>query len=490
MLDAADETGFLLIPETAIRGCQGQVWDDELLPQSVRELARFCRNHPSVCRYSVLNEANLDWVGPLADALTLVDNTRPIIWEDSVLFRPARISGSAGAHAYSMMHYANHPKPAAMITGLGEYAWMGDQRFTMHDFAAKAMDARRYDNAYYAGWDWINYWPNFLEGMSAARHAWKQSYYGADRKDGVDGWNSAPIRWVQRCFHPYLVMDTAFAELNGAYRNEWPTRIPAYRPGEAVSRAVEVFNDGLTDAEIIVRWSARWDSPTGELIARGELSGPPIKAGFHAQRTLAFNAPPVPEKRQAFLVLESVRGKETLFRDDLVRIFVDPSVSTGSATFIKEDVKTLGNWPGKYGSAARQIIGQPEAGGAPPYVTWTDGKECVFAANPQESRALRLDATEPAKRFAAARFGKTMKFTLDVGPKPTKVSFYMVDWDLLSRTQDVLLLTEGNRLLDCRPVSSFGKGVWLSWTICGRVCVEINSTKDGQNAVISGIFFD
>ena len=60
-----------------------------------------------------------------------------------------------------------------------------------------AIEARQFDIAYVAGWDLLNYWPNFLSGMSYERHAWKQSKCVAkDRVDGVDGWNSSVVRWV------------------------------------------------------------------------------------------------------------------------------------------------------------------------------------------------------------------------------------------------------------------------------------------------------
>ena len=60
-----------------------------------------------------------------------------------------------------------------------------------------AIEARQFDIAYVAGWDLLNYWPNFLAGMSYERHAWKQSRcVSKDRVAGVDGWNSSVVRWV------------------------------------------------------------------------------------------------------------------------------------------------------------------------------------------------------------------------------------------------------------------------------------------------------
>ena len=38
--------------------------------------------------------------------------------------------------------------------------------FRETSFAAIAVYSRQFDISYVAGWDWINYWPNFLEGMN------------------------------------------------------------------------------------------------------------------------------------------------------------------------------------------------------------------------------------------------------------------------------------------------------------------------------------
>jgi len=319
MMDAADEVGFMLIPETAIR-CNQEQWDDVHLPDAVRELAQACRSHPSVCRYSLQNESTPAWAGPLGDAIVTVDDTRPLVFEDNQQKHPGVIFGNAGTHAYCMIHYEPHPKPAQMITGVGECAWNGSAGENDHpfleQFAAAAADGRRWDIAYYSGWDWINYWPNFLQGMNAQRHAWKQQYHH-DRQDGVDGWNSPVIRWVQKCFHPFLVMDEAFQEANGPFTAAWPARIPTYGNGQSITRIVDVFNDDLSGENLTLRWAAHWDKPDGPVVASGthDLI---IKPGFHARQPITFTAPGLqsPAPRRLYLILESVKNKQTVFRQD------------------------------------------------------------------------------------------------------------------------------------------------------------------------------
>jgi hypothetical protein len=179
------------------------------------------------------------------------------------------------------------------------------------------------DIAYFAGWDFLNYWPNFLQGMNYKKHVWKQSA-NKDRTDGVDGWNSPIIRWVQKSFDPYLVVDTAFLKSNGKFEKGWPKRIPVYKSSENVKRNLEIFNDGLFGDKLNVRWSTRWDSADGPLVAKGEIANIIVKPGFHALKTISFVTPPVQTSRTLFLVLESVMNGKVLFIDKQVRFNIIP----------------------------------------------------------------------------------------------------------------------------------------------------------------------
>ncbi len=333
MLDVADELGFMIIPETAIRGCQAQEWHDRYLSQAVAEMARFSRNHPSVCRYSLANEVNPEWIPDLIDAIEPEDWTRPLVFEDNQVNKPVRIAGRHGkGHAYAMLHYRAHPQPITMITGLGEYAWQWDGHPQggpdalfgsggLEEFAWVGAKMRCSDIAYMAGWDFINYWPDFLQAMSHASHVWKQSCFGKDRVDGVDGWDSPVIRWLQKNFHPYLVMDVGIHELNGSKSdvNEWPQRTAAYAPGARVERKLEVFNDGLHGRKFDLEWEAHWDSSQGPVVASGTLRDIVIEPGFHRTVDLAFTVPEAAAgRRKLFLILKSkLEGKEVFQERDL-----------------------------------------------------------------------------------------------------------------------------------------------------------------------------
>ena len=338
MMDVADELGFMLIPETAIRGNGPQAWDDTTLPQAVRELAQACRNHPSTCRYSLQNECDPAWVPALVDAIRGTDATRPLVFEDDKVKAPRAIPGTKGGHAYCMAHYVGFPHPSRSIFGIGECAWgMNDDAHPrsdwMEDFVVQATDGRMNDMAYFSGWDWINYWPNFLEGMDDRRHAWTQKQvWHPDRVDGVDGWDSPVMRWVQRAFHPHLALDVDFFASNGRFTKAWPTKVPVYRSGSPIERRMTVFNDALMGEQLGLRWSARWDSPQGEEAAHGESPRLTIRPGFHEAVAIRFTAPTAATQRTLFLSVRTLKDDAVVFTDDQIRFIIDPQATiTGEA---------------------------------------------------------------------------------------------------------------------------------------------------------------
>jgi hypothetical protein len=230
-----------------------------------------------------------------------------------------------------MLHYRPAPtNTTSMIVGMGECAWDGGagERTNapfLERFAFEVLKGRCANWAYYSGWDWINYWPNFLEGMSTSKHVWKQQYH-EDRQDGIDGWNSPVMGWVQRAFSPCLVLDADFYFNNGIHSEKWPAKLPNYLPGQALERTVQVFNDGLDGDELVLRWSLHWDSPRGPLLD-GKETNLKIKPGFHVAETIHAQIPSTHsrEARQLYLVLESVKGGRLVFHDESVCFLVPPT---------------------------------------------------------------------------------------------------------------------------------------------------------------------
>lgn len=287
MLDAADEVGFALQPETAIRAvCPVSNGYD--LPvgftQSVRELARECRGHPSVFSYSVMNECDTHSVPALLDNISSVDPSVPYVWNDNELYAPAKTFGRQNkeAHAYAMLHYRNlncsseHNfeggicQRQLLLTGLGESAWSyrnDPNTCNMESFAGVAVESRQFDISYIAGWDLLNYWPNFLQGMSYAKHSWKQTgCVSYDRVDGLTGWNSSLVDWMQKAFHPHAVYDVLAYASNpkwinaslGSNHQPWPAVSSTTAPaGAKVTREIVIYNDVVATpaTNLTFRWS-------------------------------------------------------------------------------------------------------------------------------------------------------------------------------------------------------------------------------------------
>ncbi|MBL7110764.1 MAG: hypothetical protein ISS19_02340 [Bacteroidales bacterium] len=336
MMDVADELGFILIAESPIRGCQNQSWEmHEPYLQSVKEMALYGRDHPSICRYSLLNEGTTEHIPELIDAIRTVDSSRPLVFEDNQIREPVMIKGTEG-HAYAMLHYVGYPKPAEMITGMGEYAWHWADRSKwgpvlpnaeggLEEFIYYGGDMRRWNIVYFAGWDFINYWPDFLEGMSHEKHAWKQSCYHKDREDNVDGWDSPVVQWMQKYFHPYLVMDPGIHEMNGpqADLSKWPEYTSVYSPGDQIERELEIFNDGLAGNRFTLRWEAHWDSPDGELIDSGVFDNLIIEPGFYKKIKYGFIAPEVNSgEKKIHVILSSELEGERVFEENDIYFIV------------------------------------------------------------------------------------------------------------------------------------------------------------------------
>ena len=335
MMAAADEVGFMLMPESPIWGNRTSVYNPDITPKVVRALVRCCRSHPSVARYSVFNEVQdirkKGW-HKLIDAARLEDDTRPMSFDRQGNAANV-IVGPKGGRAVVMRHYRAIEAGKSSLRGMGECCWGTDE---MAQFAFAAREFRMKDYAYFSPWSWINYWPNFLEGMSRARHAWKANN-GPDRVDGVNGWRSPVVRFTRKSLHPFLLIDHAIRRKQPLSRRgasytvallpkrkigegllPWPGYVPEYETGSAVGRKIEVFNGALRGDRMSLRWSGRWDSPTGEAVVKGDILGPfEVQPGFHTTQTIEFTAPKSKRpKRKLYLVLESIKDGSTVFTED------------------------------------------------------------------------------------------------------------------------------------------------------------------------------
>jgi len=484
IMSVADEVGFMMVPETALWGQPGNYHENFGL--HAKELARLCRNHPCVVRYSLSNESGSR--PQLIDAIVTEDDTRPLVFEVFPGNKPARIAGKKG-HAYRMLHYEDYPKPARTIVGMGEYAWKTDG---MAECADQGKDMRLNDICYFAPWSWLNYWPNFLEGMCHDQHGWLPNNH-PDRKNGVDGWGSHLVGYVQKSFHPHLLLDHEI-EATNRYHVNWPAVAPYCVPGTRIERKIEVFNDSLVGGEFTLRWSARWDAPDGPEADSGQTEPVRIEPGFHSTKLLSLDTPNIDRsERRLYLVIESVKDGEVVFREDRIYVNIMNELPAPSVKFLEIDATTQGNYIGRYGNDGFQILGL--TGSPPPkYILHCGGTLWVWQNMTAESRALMRpgEGDEDKQRFMAAHYhSDELTLTLNAGRSPRNVALYFVDADEAGRTQtvEICALHRPEDVLDRRTVEDFVQGKYLVWTLRGAVRFHIRRTGP-RNAVLSGIFFD
>ena len=318
MMKAADEVGFMLIPEAPIWGNYFSSFHPVYTLQAIRELGLLCRNHPSVARYSLANELRgpLDPWRPMIDAMTKTDPTRPLTFE---LHKQGhgKIEGVECGHAWKMEHYSRIGPVSGMIRGEGEFLWKINGFSMLPDYVIRM---RMLDWAYMAPWSLLNYWPNFLEGTSFKTLAWRRIH--RDRVDGIDGWGSPIVKAVQRAFHPYLLVDHGIRRLNHHYGAGWPKRVPTVHPGRFIKRKIEVFNNGLMGSNMELRWEARLDSSKGRKAAGGKQEFV-VTPGFHTTRIIKFLCPRVGEGRKVYLLLSSLLEHKEVFREERIYFLVE-----------------------------------------------------------------------------------------------------------------------------------------------------------------------
>lgn len=505
-MEAADEVGFMLVPEAPIWGNGMSRYTPQYTPQTYHDMGRDCRNHPCVARYSLTNEVTdwpHDWPNAIDD-MREVDDIHPLVFELSWK-GIGRVDGpKSGSHAYIMEHYSNISQkmgPDTGIRGQGENFWPGGGGGSgLAEFSIGARVMRLNDWCYFAPWSLQNYWPNFLQGMNHDLHAWKYNDH-ADRKDVVDGWGSPCIKFVQKSLSPYLLQDRGILRTNpgppeGFEQGQavWPYQVPGYLPGQTLIRQIEVFNGGLLGNQLALKWTAHWDSADGPEAIPGAVIGPfQVEPGFHCTQQISFAIPTSGrDERDLYVVMESIKDGKTVFKEDGLYFKVLKQLPPVQVAYLGADSATQGNWQGKYGKEGYEL--EVKESKLPSYADfkWTSGELFTYDAATDDIRALEYFMNPPTgkDRIAAGRYADDLTFDLDVGPSPHKLSIYNLDWDQRSRVHEIdIIQPETQQPLDTQTVDHFAKGVYTSWKIQGKVKVVIHRVA-GDNASVSGIFLD
>jgi len=167
-----------------------------------------------------------------------------------------------------------------------------------------------------------------------------------------------------------------------------------------------------------------------------------------------------------------------------------PATSASTATFLKSDSTTKGNWVGNYGQDGYIIANdanipasyaQVSSAGATTY-TWN---------NPSTDPRALLTSPSRSSRIASTFFSGT-NFTFDVNltdGQPHQVTLYSLDIETNDRSQIVSILDASSGVvLSTQAFSHFSAGLYGVWNIQGHVLIRVTCTG-GLNAVVSGVFF-
>jgi hypothetical protein len=162
----------------------------------------------------------------------------------------------------------------------------------------------------------------------------------------------------------------------------------------------------------------------------------------------------------------------------------------GTATFIRADTTTLGNWKGKYGADGYYVANEPPSYPGYAEVNVWDAQTFVWQQTSTDPRVLQRPG---ASDRTATTLYTLSNYVYDIrltDGQPHWIALYCLDWDSLGRQQtvDVIDTFTGTRL-DSRILTDFSGGVYLVWEVTGSVWIRV--TKEnlvGPNAVAGGLF--
>jgi hypothetical protein len=490
MLDTADELGFMFEAESTFDGqvsCTKNI-TSATYENTMRAMAEHYRNHPSVARYSLYNE----WFPPqgtgalILDTLLEHDATRPVMTEGYAGVQTAK------GHATCGVHYPRCPaEPCTNLYVIGEHHYDFNRANAATFCALWDKWYRYYDVAHTAGWCWINFWPNLIQGARLSDHNCRvlvdarKAKALPDKVDGVDGWNSPVAAFIQRCHAPYLVMELQTEFVNWHDEPVWPRTVMQAAPGEALTREIELFNGGLSGDRMSLRWTLRWDSAAGQVVQSETVNDIRIAPGFHAMQPIRFTVPePGQDGRKLYLILESLKDGTVVYTEDRVHLLVNRSAVASSAQFLGIDTATQGDWPGKYGSEGCELVGQAAAK-PPTYATvqWHAGISMMKES--MTDRNALLAGESMTNRLAAAR---PLHLTVDVGDGYHEIALYVRVWSKYRKLGALVLRRPGGPVLDTQLLGECTEGQYLRWRVRGKV--QFDLAPEETAPVVGGLFFD
>jgi len=173
-----------------------------------------------------------------------------------------------------------------------------------------------------------------------------------------------------------------------------------------------------------------------------------------------------------------------------------------AARFINEDLTTSGNWGGVYGKDGYVLCNYNGNGSdkssLPSYVSsvvWSTGvpSTSVWTNGTTDTRALASSSSNQSSRNATCYYtSQDMPFIINcTGTSNHQIALYFVDWDNKGRRLAVEMFDANslNLIAPVEVVTNYVGGKYLVYTYTNSVKFRIDQVR-GDNAVLSGIFFD
>ena len=168
---------------------------------------------------------------------------------------------------------------------------------------------------------------------------------------------------------------------------------------------------------------------------------------------------------------------------------LNPSAAgAATASFVKTDTVTQGNWMGAYGADGYSLAGAGQSLPTYDQALSENAPAWTWAASTTDPRGLQLSSG--AGRIAAGWYGPTFSFDVNITDGKThQVALYLLDWDNQGRGETIQIQDANSKLvLDQEFAYSFSNGTFLVWNVSGHVTITL-TVDAGPNAVVSGIFF-
>jgi choice-of-anchor B domain-containing protein len=173
-------------------------------------------------------------------------------------------------------------------------------------------------------------------------------------------------------------------------------------------------------------------------------------------------------------------------------LFIVRLANAASASFVRQDTATSGNWNGTYGTEGYHLAGAGAVNPSYGAVTFANHANWVWASSTPESRALLKPGS--SDRIAACWYSGS-SFNVRINNTDTnqhQVALYLLDWDNYGaggRQARVEAWDTARQVkLGEQIVSNFQNGKYVVWKIQGDVTFRIVNLRG--NAVVSGVFFD